>query len=180
MSNVVSLHDKTFELYIHQKDIVQTVADLSVRIAIDYATERPLFLSVLNGSFLFTADLLRHYTGECEVSFIKLASYSGTTSTGTVNELIGLNENIKGRHIILLEDIVDTGNTIVALFETLQVLQPASIKVATLLFKPEAYNKTIPIDYVGITIPNKFVVGYGLDYDSLGRNLPNIYQLVTN
>jgi hypoxanthine phosphoribosyltransferase len=178
MSNVVSLHDKTFELYIHQKDIVLTVAELAERIATDYKGERPLFLSVLNGSFMFTADLLRHYTGECEVSFIKLASYQGTESTGKINELIGINESIKGRHIILLEDIVDTGNTIVALYDTLQAHAPASIKIATLLFKPEAYDKTIPVDYVGVTIPNKFVVGFGLDYDGLGRNLPNIYQLI--
>ena len=178
MSNVVSLHDKTFDLYIHQKDIVQTIAALAERIAADYIGERPLFLSVLNGSFMFTADLLRHYTGECEVSFVKLASYEGTATTGTIKELIGLNENIKGRHVIVLEDIVDTGNTIDALFAALTPHEPSSIKVATLLYKPEAYEKEHPIDYTAITIPNKFVVGFGLDYDGLGRNLPNIYQLV--
>jgi hypoxanthine phosphoribosyltransferase len=178
MSNVVALHDKTFELYIHQKDIVQTIAELAHTIAADYAGKRPLFLSVLNGSFMFTADLLRHYTGECEVSFVKLASYQGTTTTGAIKELIGINEDIKNRDIILLEDIVDTGNTIEALFAALEPHAPASIKVATLLYKLEAYTKTFPIDYKAITIPNKFVVGFGLDYDGLGRNLPNIYQLI--
>jgi hypoxanthine phosphoribosyltransferase len=127
---------------------------------------------------MFTADLLKNLNIECEISFLKLSSYSGTESTGTVKKLIGFNENIKGRKIIVLEDIVDTGVTLEQIYTELEKFQPKEIKIATLLYKPEAYKKDIPVDYIGIEIPNDFIVGYGLDYNEIGRNLPDIYTII--
>jgi hypoxanthine phosphoribosyltransferase len=144
----------------------------------DYSDKNiPLFISILNGSFMFTADLFKHIDFVCEVTFLKLTSYNGTSSTGTVRQLIGVNESIKGRDVIVLEDIVDTGITIEQILDQLKGFEPASVKVASLLFKPEAYQKDMIIDYIGMNIPNDFIVGYGLDYDGLGRNLADIYTL---
>ncbi|HTL82809.1 MAG TPA: hypoxanthine phosphoribosyltransferase [Bacteroidia bacterium] len=173
----IQLQDKTFVPYLKEEKILAAVKNIADRINHDLKDKRPLFLVVLNGSFLFAADLLRNVNTDCEVSFMKLASYSGTGSTGTVKELIGLNESVKGRHIVVVEDIVDTGNTIVAIHEQLTKHSPASIHIATLLFKPAVYNKPITIDYRGIEIPNDFIVGYGLDYNGLGRNLRDIYVI---
>ena len=173
----IKLHDKTFEIYIPETEIDEIANNIAKEIN-DSGIENPLFIAVLNGSFLFAADVMRNITiPNSEISFIKLASYQGTESTGKVNELIGLSQDIKGRNIIILEDIIDTGNTLLKLTEMIESKEVASVKIATLLFKPEAYTKEIPIDFIGKSIPNKFVVGYGLDYDEIGRNLPHIYKL---
>jgi hypoxanthine phosphoribosyltransferase len=175
----VKLWDKEFRLSYSASDINTDIQKLAETLNHDLANEEnPLFLSVLNGSFIFTADLIRLITVPCEISFVKLASYEGTETTGKVNQLIGLTENIEGRTVVILEDIVDTGITLGKLIDTLNQKNPKAIKVATLLFKPESYNGKIKIDYVGKSIPNDFIVGYGLDYDGLGRNLADIYTLI--
>lgn len=171
----VQLHDKTFRPFISKEKIDGAIKQLAATIQKDYSGRKPLFVGVLNGSFLFIADLVREFSGDCEVSFVKLASYEGTNTTGIVNELIGLNEDVSGRDIIIVEDIVDSGNTIVKLVEMFSEKNPNSLKIASLLFKPKAYKKDIPIDYVAIEVGNEFLVGYGLDYDGLGRNLKDIY-----
>lgn len=150
---------------------------MAQKIKADHQGVTPVFLGILNGSFMVTADLLKAYDAPCEVSFVKLASYEGTSSTQTVKQLLGLNADLTDRHVIVVEDIVDTGNTIEELQKLLRNTGAASVKFATLFLKPEAYNKDIAIDYVALEIPNKFIVGFGLDYDGLGRNLPEVYQL---
>ncbi|MBT3622325.1 MAG: hypoxanthine phosphoribosyltransferase [Flavobacteriales bacterium] len=173
----IKLHDKTFEVYIPETEIAEIVQHLAKQINIA-SISRPLFIAVLNGSFLFAADVMRKITiPNSEISFIKLASYQGTKSTGSVNELIGLSQDLENRNIIILEDIIDTGNTLEKIIELFQNKKIASFKTATLLYKPKAYKKDIPIDFIGKSIPNDFVVGYGLDYDEIGRNLPHIYKL---
>jgi hypoxanthine phosphoribosyltransferase len=171
----IQLGDKFFVPYLSEEKILTAVRNVAARINDDMNGKKPLFIVVLNGSFLFAADLVRQIKTECEVSFIKLASYEGTDSTGTVRELVGLSEDITGRHVVVVEDIVDTGNTMVHIVNQLRQMKPASLKLATLLFKPEAYKKDLLVDYIGIEIPNDFIVGYGLDYDGLGRNLRDIY-----
>jgi len=173
----IRLADKTFVPYLGEEKIRDAVKRVAEHITADLQRKCPLFLVVLNGSFLFAADLVRNVGTECEVSFVKLASYHGTASSGTIKELVGLNEELDGRHVVVVEDIVDTGNTIVHILEQLKPKQPASVRVATLLFKPDAYKKNIPIDYIGLEIANDFIVGYGLDYNGLGRNLRDIYVL---
>jgi adenylate kinase len=173
----IKLHDKTFEVYIPEVELAEIVQHLAKQINIA-SISRPLFIAVLNGSFLFAADVMRKITiPNSEISFIKLASYQGTKSTGSVNELIGLSQDLENRNIIILEDIIDTGNTLEKIIELFQNKKIASFKTATLLYKPKAYKKDIPIDFIGKSIPNDFVVGYGLDYDEIGRNLPHIYKL---
>ena len=173
----IKLHDKTFEIYIPETEIAKIVLNIADQIN-NSGIEKPLFIAVLNGSFLFAADVIRKITiPNSEISFVKLASYEGTESTGKVNELIGLNQDLKGRNVIILEDIIDTGNTLTTLTQMIEKKENSSLKIATLLYKPEAYTKEISIDYIGKSIPNKFVVGYGLDYDEIGRNLPHIYKL---
>jgi hypoxanthine phosphoribosyltransferase len=174
---IITVKDKSFRPYISEEDLRSSVEKVAKQINADYKGSEPLFLGVLNGSFMFFSDLLKLVDLECKVSFVKLASYEGTSTTGKVNELIGLSESIEGRDIIIVEDIVDTGNTLVKLHDILSKGNPKSIKIATLLYKPEAYEKEHPIDYVGLEIPNAFVLGYGLDYDGLGRNLSSIYVL---
>ena len=175
--NTVNLHDKTFELFISNNeisDVVDTIADKINQSGI----VDPLFVAVLNGSFLFAADIMRRVNlPNAEISFIKLASYLGTESTGDIKELIGFNQDISGRNIIILEDIIDTGNTLENIVSSLKLQNVNDIKIATLLFKPDAYKRDISIDYIGKEISNDFVVGYGLDYDEIGRNLPHIYKL---
>ncbi|MDR1406143.1 MAG: hypoxanthine phosphoribosyltransferase [Prevotellaceae bacterium] len=175
----VKLHDREFEIAIRHDRIQTAIGVVAQKIRNDMKDEQvPVFLSVLNGSFMFTADLLKQMDFNCEVSFVKLASYSGAASTGKVRELMGLDTDISGRTVIIVEDIVDTGQTIVELVEVLKKHRPRQIKIATFLLKPDAYRQNIPIDYVGISIPNDFIVGYGLDYDQLGRNLRNIYKII--
>jgi hypoxanthine phosphoribosyltransferase len=176
MSHVQVL-DKTFVPFISREAINARVQELGKMIDADYAGKTPLFLAILNGSFIFAADLFRAITVEAEISFIKLASYKGTTSTGSVITAIGMEENLNGRHIVILEDIIDTGKTISSFVPDLLHRQPASLRIATFLTKPEALQHDVKADYVGFEIENKFVVGYGLDYDGHGRNLPELYQL---
>jgi len=175
--STIQVLDKTFEPYLKEAAIQEKITELAVQLNQDYAGKRPLFLSVLNGAFLFTADLFKQITIEAEVSFIKLASYKGTSSTGNVITAIGLDINVKDRHIIILEDIIDTGKTLHHYLPQLESMQPASVKIAVLLNKKEALIYPVQIDYACFDIPNKFVVGYGLDYDGLGRNSREIYQL---
>ena len=175
----VTLQDKTFELFIPYERIQGAVQQLADRINEDYKDKPvPLFLGVLNGSFMFMAELMKRIEFTCEMSFVKLASYRGTSSTGKVSELIGLADNLQGRDIIVVEDIVDTGESIDHLMRSLVGHRPASIEVATLLFKPESYKKEVAIRYPAISIPNDFIVGFGLDYNQLGRNLCDIYKIV--
>ena len=174
----IKLHDKTFKICIPNSQIDKAIADVANRLNSDYKeVETPIFLSVLNGSFMFTADLLKKIEFDCEISFVKLASYCGTETTGAVKQIMGLNKSIKGRSIILVEDIVDTGITIEELHKLVLKEGAKDVKVCTLLFKPDSYKKSLPIDYPAIKIPNDFIVGYGLDYDELGRQYKDIYVL---
>lgn len=174
---MIQLHDKRFVAFISSEELDFAVKGMAKRITDDLGGETPVFVGVLNGAFLFLADLVKSYRGLCEVEFVRMASYEGTGSTGRVSQLIGLNKDLKGRTVVLVEDIVDTGNTIVALRKLVKEQQPAHLKIATLFLKPDVYDKDVKLDYVGIRIPDKFIVGYGLDYDGLGRNLPDVYQL---
>ncbi len=176
MSNI-QLHDKIFVPYLTELEIQQAISRLADIINKDYQGKEVLFLSVLNGAFMFTSDLMKKITLDCEISFMKVSSYAGTESTGRIDELIGLNTSVTNRNIIILEDIVDTGITIDKVIKLLELQDPSSIEVCTILFKEEAYKGHHPPKYFGFEIPNKFVVGYGLDYDQLGRNLPEIYQV---
>ena len=177
MISKIKLLDKEFKIFIKDNEIQKIVESISTNIN-KLQVKNPLFIAVLNGSFLFASDIMRKITlPDAEISIIKLSSNSGTKSTGNVNELIGLNKQIKNRNVIILEDIVDTGNTLEKIIKILKEKKVASYKIATLLFKPDAYTKNINIDYIGKSIKNDFVVGYGLDYDEIGRNLPHIYKL---
>ncbi len=173
----VRVHDKEFRPFIDAVRISQRVQELGEQISREYEGLRPLFLAVLNGSFVFASDLFRSLEIEAEISFIKLASYRGTSSPGNVVTAIGLEEQLNGRHVILLEDIIDTGKTLDSFLPEIRNRQPASLKIAAFLTKPEALQYDIKADYVGFEVPDKFVVGYGLDYDGLGRNLPELYEL---
>lgn len=144
---------------------------------VDFKDEVPVFIGVLNGSFMVISDLMKHYQGACEVSFVKMSSYDGMSTTNEVKQLIGLSQNLKGRSVVVVEDIVDTGNTVEELKILLKQHEVKHFKIATLFFKPDAFTKEIKLDYVGIRIPNKFIVGYGLDYNEQGRNLKDVYQL---
>ena len=173
----ITLNKKKFKLFIAKSEISKVVKDMAKNIN-NTQIKNPLFIAILNGSFLFAADIMRNITLEnAEISFVKLSSYSGAESTGNVQEIIGLSHNIKNRNIIILEDIIDTGITLEKIISIIKKEDVADIKIATLLFKPDAYTKEIPIDFIGKSIGNDFVVGYGLDYDDLGRNLPHIYKL---
>ncbi len=175
----VKLHDRTFEVMIPGSEIDKAISAVAERINRDYRDqETPLFLGVLNGSFMFMSELMKKIDFNCELSFVKLASYSGTNSTGEVQELIGLKNNIEGRNVIIVEDIVDTGESIEHLIRSLVGHRPKSIEVVTLFFKPGSYSKEFPIKYSAMSIGNEFIVGFGLDYDQLGRNLKDIYVVV--
>lgn len=176
--SVINVHDKRFAVYLSENEIQEKVKGMAAQISNDYAGRRPLFIAILNGSFMFAADLFKHLTIEAELCFIKLASYKGMKSSGKVLTTIGLEEDIFGKDVIIVEDIVDTGKTLNKFLPKLGHQQPKSLKIATLLHKSEATEYPLKLDYVGFVIPNKFVVGYGLDYDGLGRNLKEIYQLI--
>ncbi len=173
----IEIHNSIFESYITEKQIDSAIQEIAVAVNSEYHERHVLFIAVLNGSFMFCADLLKKVTVSCAVSFVKMQSYEGQKTTGKVNELIGLTEDLKGVDVVIVEDIVDTGNTLEKLYALLNEKAVNSIKTATLLYKPEAYKKDLLIDFVGIEIPNEFVLGYGLDYDGLGRNLSKIYKL---
>lgn len=174
----IKIHDKEFVPYLKNDELQEIVKATALKIHEDYKNEIPVFIGVLNGVIMFFSDLIKHYPGNCEIAFIQMSSYSGTESTGIVYQKMELTKDIKDRHIILVEDIVDTGNTVESLFKYFKETQrPKSVKIASLLLKPEVYKKEFKIDYVGKEIPNKFVLGYGLDYDELGRNLGDLYQL---
>lgn len=173
----IKLHDRTFKPKISSEEISKSVATLANQINQDLKDKKPLFLAVLNGSFMFASDLMKKIDIECEISFVKVASYEGASTTGKVKQLIGINEEIKGRTIVIVEDIVDTGHTIENIWEQLHQMGAAEVRIATLLFKPEAYTKTVPLAYIAMEISNDFIVGYGLDYNGLGRNLDSIYVL---
>jgi hypoxanthine phosphoribosyltransferase len=179
MKKTITAHDLTFEPFIESAEIARRVEDLGRRIGEKYKGQRPLFLCVLNGAFVFAADLLRACDLECELAFVRLASYEGTGSSGNVKTVLGLDIPIKDRPVIVVEDIVDSGRTLHHFMAYLQKMEPASIALAALLHKPGALKFPVKIDYQGFEIPDKFVVGYGLDYDGLGRNLKDIYQLAT-
>jgi len=177
MNNKINIKDKTFEVSISDTEIASIVKTIANNINAT-KIENPIFIAVMNGAFLFAADVMRNITiPNAEISFIKLASYSGTKTTGEVSELIGISQNIKGRNVIIIEDIIDSGITLEKIITLLKNEEVSDIKVATLLFKPKAYTKDINIDFIGKSIANHFVVGYGLDYDEIGRNLPHIYKL---
>ena len=177
MSKEIQVLDKTFVPYLSAAVIGEAVCKLSSQICADYKDKSPLFIAILNGSFMFSSDLFKTINIPAEICFIKLASYKGTKSSGHVITAIGLDTVIKDRHVIVLEDIVDTGKTLTAFLPEIMNQQPASLAICALLHKPEAMQFPLDISYVGFTIPNRFVVGYGLDYDGYGRNLPEIYQL---
>jgi len=175
--NRVRVGDKYFELFIDSEQIQQKVAETAENITKEYRDKNPVFLCVLNGAFMFAADLLRNINIPAEVSFIKFSSYNGTQSTGKVSSLIGINGNLQGRHIVLIEDIIDTGKTIHEILPQVLEHAPASVRLASLLSKPSARTHDVRIDYTCFEIPDKFVVGYGLDYNEQGRNLQHIYAL---
>lgn len=177
----IKIHDKTFEIYIPYEKIRSVVEKMADKMNSDFAHKKPLFICILNGSFMFAAELFKRIALiETEISFVKLASYHGDKTTGEVKQLIGLNENIEGRTVVILEDIVDTGITIEHILEQLRELNPREVKIATLLLKPDALQRDVQLDYIGLEIPNDFIVGYGLDYDGYGRNLLDIYSVVNN
>jgi hypoxanthine phosphoribosyltransferase len=175
---IIKVHDKSFETYLSEEAIQQRVKELAKEINIDLAGKRPLFIAILNGSFMFASDLFKQLTIDAELCFIKLASYKGMKSSGKVVTSIGLEEDLFGKDVVIVEDIVDTGKTLHRFLPKLQHQQPRSLRIVTLLHKPDATEFPLDLHYIGFSIPNKFVVGYGLDYDGLGRNFKEIYQLV--
>lgn len=175
--SVIQVNGKSFQPYLTAEEINKQIKRIAAEINSDYAGKRPLFIAILNGSFMFASDLFKELCVEAEICFIKLASYKGTRSTGHVITSIGLDESLKDRHVVIIEDIVDTGKTLSEFLPQLTDQQPASLKIAALLHKPDALVHPLTIDYLGFSVPNKFLLGYGLDFDGLGRNLKEIYQL---
>ena len=173
----VIINDKRFEVNIPAATIDRRIKELGAKLNEDLKNTRPIFVSVLNGSFMFAADLFREINMEAEITFIRVSSYSGTESTGTVKSVVGIKENLEGRTVVIIEDIVDTGDTAIYLIDELKKQNPEKVLFASLLLKPDALRHPIKIDYVGFEVPNDFLVGYGLDYDGLGRNLKDIYKL---
>jgi hypoxanthine phosphoribosyltransferase len=174
----IQILDKKFNEYLTEKVIQHRVEELAKQVNSELAGKEVVFLGILNGAFLFAADLFRRIDFPSRISFVKLASYKGTSSSGSIKELIGWNEDIKNKTIVVVEDIIDTGNTLERIVDELIMRKAAEIRIAALLYKPDAYTKQIPLHYIGFEIPNDFVVGYGLDYDGFGRNLSSVYSLV--
>ena len=175
---IIHIKDKDFKVSIPEKEILKQVDRVATEINRDFAGKNPLFLAVLNGSFMFASDLMKRITIPCEISFVKLASYQGVTSTGVVRDVIGINENLTGRTIVIVEDIIESGTTMLHMLETLGTYSPESVLIATLLVKPEKLKVDLDIKYAAMNIPNDFIVGYGLDYDGFGRNYKDIYTVV--
>ena len=176
--DTVKIKDKSFRVSIPEAEIKQHVKALAEQMSKDLEGKNPIFLGVLNGSFIFAADLMREMTVPCEISFVKLASYQGTTSTGKVREVLGINENLSGRTVVIVEDIVESGQTMKQMIESLGTRNPESVRICTLFFKPEKLKEDLNLDYVAFRIPDDFIVGYGLDYDGLGRELKDVYTIV--
>ena len=176
--DIVKIKDKSFRVSIPEAEIKQRVKALAEQMNKDLEGKNPIFLGVLNGSFIFAADLMREMTVPCEISFVKLASYQGTTSTGKVREVLGINENLSGRTVVIVEDIVESGQTMKQMIESLGTRNPESVRICTLFFKPEKLKEDLNLDYVAFRIPDDFIVGYGLDYDGLGRELKDVYTIV--
>lgn len=174
----VRIRDLSFELLFPESDVQQRVRELGIALTESHGGLNPLFISILSGAFVFASDLIRAFPGDCEVGFVKLSSYQGTRSSGDVQTVMGLEKDLAGRHIVVVEDIIDTGRTLHFFLDHLQQQQPASICTVAFLRKPDAVEFPVPVEHVGFDIENKFVVGYGLDYDGLGRNLPGVYQLI--
>lgn len=177
-SKIVKLHDKEFKTFIPAQELDIAVTKVAEKMNKELDGKNPLFIIVLNGAFMFASDLLKKITIDCEITFVKLSSYTGTKTSHVVRELIGLDESLAGRCVVLVEDIIDTGITMHNTIPKLKHMEAEEVKIATLLFKPKAFQKDFAIDYIGMEIPNDFIVGYGLDYDGLGRNLPDIYKIV--
>ena len=177
MDNVKVL-DKEFSIYLTEKEILDRVKEVAEQINKDFENEDPIFMGILNGSFMFASDLYKNITIDSQITFLKLASYQGTASSGKIKRLIGINEDIKDKTVLVIEDIVDTGNTLDSIIKQLRGYEPKEIKIVTLLYKPKAYTKDFTIDYHCFSIPNDFILGYGLDYDGYGRNLKNIYKII--
>ena len=176
--DTVKIKDKSFRVSIPEAEIKERVKALAEQMSKDLEGKNPIFLGVLNGSFIFAADLMREMTIPCEISFVKLASYQGTTSTGKVREVLGINENLSGRTVVIVEDIVESGQTMKQMIESLGTRNPESVRICTLFFKPEKLKEELNLDYVAFSIPDDFIVGYGLDYDGLGRELKDVYTIV--
>ena len=174
----VKVLDKEFGLYIPQEKIEACIQEVADQINRDMDDKNPLFLVILNGAFMFASELFKRLTIPCEISFVKLSSYSGIKTTNIIRELIGLDHSVNGRHVIIVEDIVDTGHTLCYTRQKLFLLKAADVRIATLFFKPDNFKYDYPIDYKGMDIGNEFIVGYGLDYDQQGRNLPDIYKII--
>ena len=175
--SVVRIHDREFVKSISREEIAAQVKRVAEKINKDYAGKRPLLLGVLNGCFMFVSDLMKELEIECEISFVKFSSYQGADTTGTVNQVMGLNESIEGRDVIIVEDIVDTGLTMHKMLQTLAESKPASLAIASLFLKPARLRVPVEVKYSAFEIPDRFIVGYGLDYDGLGRNLPDVYDV---
>lgn len=175
----ITIHDCDFSTYMYEEEIIARINMLAEQLDKDYEGKNPLFLAVLNGSFMFTADLMKRVNMPCEISFIRMSSYQDMQSTGHVKEVLGLTDNIEGRDVLIIEDIVDTGHTVNALLQQLNAKNPASLEIVTLLMKPECLQHQLNVKYIAKSIPNDFVVGYGLDYNGLGRNLRDIYKIVS-
>ena len=174
---MIHLHDLYFEKFISRSELNLAINGVALRIKEDFKDKNPVFLIVLNGAFFFAADIIKKFDGNCEMSFIKVASYVGTQSSGDISTVMGAEPYLKGRSVIVVEDIVDSGNTIVAIKEILKQEEVKEFKIATLFYKPKAYSKDVSIDYFGLEVDNDFIVGYGLDYNGLGRNLKDIYKV---
>ena len=176
--DTVKIKDKSFRVSIPEAEIKERVKALAEQMSKDLEGKNPIFLGVLNGSFIFAADLMREMTIPCEISFVKLASYQGTTSTGKVREVLGINEDLSGRTVVIVEDIVESGQTMKQMIESLGTRNPESVRICTLFFKPEKLKEELNLDYVAFSIPDDFILGYGLDYDGLGRELKDVYSIV--
>ena len=176
--NTIQIHDKSFGIFLEEELILSRVKELAQAISIDFAGTQPLFIAVLNGSFIFAADIMKSISFPCEIQFVKVSSYHGEQSSGKVQQVLGLNQNIKGRKVIIIEDIIDSGLTINFLRTDLLAQEPESISICSLLLKPKALKVKLDVHYTGFEVENHFLVGYGLDYDGLGRNLRHLYQVI--
>lgn len=177
---IVQIKDKKFKKFIPEQEILSSIKEIGEEINKTLKHKNPLFISVLNGAFMFTSDLMKVVNIPCEITFIKLSSYEGLYSSGSVKEVMGLNENIVGRNVVILEDIIDTGLTMERIIDSLKAKGAGEIRVATFLQKPDALQRNIKIDYIAMKIPNEFIIGYGLDYNGYGRNLKDVYTLITD